>query len=166
MKEVMALAAAMLAAAASSDGARAADALDDVTLRAAYCLKLTEASIGLMNAAPRAVTPMLEQLRNQVKKKQEEKLEQLKAYFKTRPAALESDAAREALKTVDADAKVDNSGRQSVFAACATSCKTTNPPPTQEGRACIDACAKDDPVARRLDRCTTLEWLPGVTSSK
>lgn len=145
---------------AGSTGVRAAGAPDDTSVRAAYCMKLTEASIVLMNAAPKAVTPMLEQLRGQVKKKQEEKLEQLKVYLSTRQSVLESDAAREALKTVDADAQVDNSGRRTVLAACATTCKTTNPPATQEGRTCIDACAKEDPVVKRLDRCTTLEWLP------
>jgi hypothetical protein len=153
-------AAALVVTLAWSLGARAAGAPDDTAVRAAYCMKLTEASIALMNAAPKAVTPMLEQLRGQVKKKQEEKLEQLKGYFSTRASALESDAAREALKTVDGDAQVDNSGRRTVLAACATTCKTTNPPPTQEGRTCIDACAKEDPVVKRLDRCTTLEWLP------
>jgi hypothetical protein len=50
-----------------SIGARAAGAPDDIGVRAAYCMKLTEASIALMNAAPKAVTPMLEQLRGQVK---------------------------------------------------------------------------------------------------
>jgi hypothetical protein len=138
-------AAALVVTLAWSLGARAAGAPDDTAVRAAYCMKLTEASIALMNAAPKAVTPMLEQL---------------KGYFSTRASALESDAAREALKTVDGDAQVDNSGRRTVLAACATTCKTTNPPPTQEGRTCIDACAKEDPVVKRLDRCTTLEWLP------
>jgi hypothetical protein len=79
---------------------------------------------------------------------------------------LESDLVREALKTVDADANIDNSGRRSILDACALQCKTANPPPTAEGRACIDACAKDDPVVRRLDRCTTLDWLPGETAAK
>ena len=150
----------VLVALAFSSATRAADTPDDAGLRAAYCLRLTEASIALMNAAPKAVTPMLEQLRGQVKKKQEEKLGQLRGYLGTRPAVLESDAAREVLKTVDADAQLDNSGRRTVLAACATTCKTTNPPATQEGRTCIDACAKEDPAVKRLDRCTTLEWLP------
>ena len=152
--------AAAVAATVWSVAAHAAEAADDLGVRAAYCMKLTEASIALMNAAPKAVTPMLEQLRGQVKRKQEEKLEQLKGYLKTRTAVLEADATREALKSVDADAQVDNTGRRTVLAACATTCKTTNPPPTAEGRACIDACAKEDPVVKRLDRCATLEWLP------
>jgi len=142
-----------------SGGARAADAVDEIGVRAAYCMKLTEASIALMNAAPKAVTPMLEQLRGQVKKKQEEKLEQLRGYLKTHASVLDSDAARDASRTVDTDAQVDNTGRRTVLAACATTCKTTNPPPTQEGRTCIDACAREDPIVKRLDRCTTLEWL-------
>ena len=89
-----ATAAALAMAAAWPVAARAADTPDDTSIRAAYCLKLTEASIALMNAAPKAVTPMLEQLRGQVKKKQEEKLGQLKGYLSTRPSVLESDAAR------------------------------------------------------------------------
>jgi hypothetical protein len=156
----------MAAASALGTASIAADPPSEVDLRAAYCLKLTEASIVLMDNAPKAVTPMLEQLRNQVKKKQEEKRGQLQAYFKTRAALLETDAVREALKTVDADAKIDNTGRRSILEACAAQCKTANPPPTTEGRACIDACAKEDPVVKRLERCTTLEWLPGEATAK
>jgi hypothetical protein len=128
-------------------------------LRAAYCLRLTEASIKLMKDAPNPPTKMLEQLRGQVLKKQEEKRERLAEYVKSRPALFEAEATREALKTVDADAKIDGTGRRSILDACATQCKSANPPATAEAKTCLDSCAKDDPVAKRLDRCTSVEWL-------
>jgi len=163
MKVVSTLA--LIAAIALSTPSHAADSPSETDVRVAYCLKLTEASIELMNAAPKAVTPMLESLRAQVKRKQEEKVGQLKDYLKSRPGVLDSPPAKEAVKTVDADARIDNGGRKSILDTCATSCKTTNPPPTPEGRSCIDACAKEDPVVKRLDRCATLDWLPKATAT-
>jgi hypothetical protein len=137
----------------------AADTPSELDLRAAYCLRVTEASIKLMADAPKPPTKMLEQLRGQVMKKQEEKRDQLAAYVKSRPALFEADATRDALKTVDSDAKIDGSGRRTILDSCAAQCKSTNPPPTAEARTCVDACAKDDPVVKRLERCTTVEWL-------
>ena len=126
----------------------AAETPTDVELRAAYGLRLTEASIKLMAEAPKPPTKMLEQLRGQVMKKQEEKRDRLAAYVKSRPALFEAEATRDALKPVDSDAKIDGSGRRVILDACATQCKSTNPPPTAEARTCVDACAKDDPVAK------------------
>ena len=143
----------------------AADPPSELDLRAAYCLKLTEASIKLMSDAPKPPTKMLESLRDQVMKKQQEKRDQLAKYVESKPTLLAADATREALKTVDSDAKLDATGRKAVLDACATGCKTTNPPANQEGRTCIDACAAKDDVVKRLDRCTTLEWL-GVAAKK
>ena len=143
----------------------AAETPTDVELRAAYCLRLTEASIQLMAEAPKPPTKMLEQLRGQVMKKQEEKRDRLTAYVKSRPALFEAEATRDALKTVDSDANIDGSGRRAILDRCATQCKSTNPPPTAEARTCVDACAKEDPVAKRLDRCTSVDWL-GETAKK
>jgi hypothetical protein len=139
---------------------QAADGPAAVDVRAAYCLRLTEASIRLMTDAPKPPTKMLETLRDQVKKKQEEKRERLDAYVKSRPGLLEADATRDALKPVDADARLDATGRRALLDRCATECKTTNPPPAQEGRACIDACAAKDDAVKRIERCTTVDWLP------
>ena len=143
----------------------AADPPSELDLRAAYCLKLTEASIKAMTDAPKPPTKMLESLRDQVMKKQQEKRDQLAKYVESKPALLTADATREVLKTVDSDAKLDATGRKVVLDACATECKTTNPPANQEGRTCIDACAAKNDAVKRLDRCTTLEWL-GVAAKK
>jgi len=137
----------------------AADAPGEHDLRAAYCLRLTEASIKLMAEAPKPPTKMLEHLREQVMKKQEEKRDRLAAYVKSRTALLEADATREALKTVDGDAKIDATGRKSVLDRCASECKTTNPPPAQEARTCVETCAARDDAVKRLDRCVTVDWL-------
>jgi hypothetical protein len=137
----------------------AADALSALELKAAYCLKETDASIKLMIEAPKPPTQMLQQLRDRVQKKQEEKRDQLQAFLKSRPNVFDAEATKSALKTVDSDAKIDATGRRSIRDRCATECKTTNPPPTPETRTCVETCAKNDEVARRLDRCTTLEWL-------
>jgi len=155
-----AIAAGTLSFAAASTGARGADAPTSTDLKAAYCLRLTEASIKLMTDAPKPPTRMLEQLREQVRKKQEEKRERLDAYVKSHAVSLDSDAAREALKPVESDAKLDATGRRAVLDRCATDCKTVNPPPSQEGRACIDACAAKDEAVMRIERCTTVEWVP------
>ena len=137
----------------------AAETPSELDLRAAYCLRLAEASIKLMTDAPKPPTKMLEQLRAQVMKKQEEKRDRLAAYVKARPALLEADATREALKTVDSDAKIDATGRKTVLERCASDCRTTNPPPSQEARTCVEGCAAKDDAVKRLERCVTVDWL-------
>jgi hypothetical protein len=161
MKQINRLACRAVAAIAAviSVAVNAADAPSDLDIRASYCLKLTEASIKLMADAPKPPTKMLEQLRDQVSRKQQEKRDRLAKYVESKPALLEADAAREALKTVDSDAKLDATGRRTVLERCATECKTTNPPPTADARACIDACAAKDEAVKRLDRCVSVDWL-------
>ncbi len=161
MRRKPALVAAVAATVLAFEAAHAQRIPTDIELKAAYCLKVTQASVAeLGRIAP--TDAAMEKMKGNALRNANDRVNRLQLYLVPRMQALEPTAMIGAMNRGEADAANYFRRVEEIADKCTTSCQLAGATGEAKDKAvrCFTACIGSDELLTRISSCPKLNWLP------